>query len=209
MIFDENAGDNIKSHGTGDIHFNISRAGSVTMDGEYRIEQGDYLFTLANIFTKNFSIKPGGTIRWNGSPFDAVLDIDAQYKDLNAAPYNFLAEYVDKDESAKTESQKLTSVELSLKLNGALLKPDINFDLNFPQLNNTLKGYSESKLRILRQDQNELNKQVFGLIVFNAFLPSDIVNNDHGNLTRVFGRLPLGIIKVCRHGDDGFGHLFT
>ena len=176
MIFDENAGDNIKVHGTGDIHFNLSRTSGISMDGEYRIEQGDYLFTLAKIITKNFTIKPGGSIRWNGSPFDAVIDIDAQFKDLKATTYNFLAEYVDKDENAKSESQKLTNVDLSLKLTGSLVKPDINFDLNFPQLSNTLKSYVDSKLRVLQQDQNELNKQVFGLIALGGFLPTDVQN---------------------------------
>lgn len=176
MVLDENAGDNIRSHGTGDVHFNLSRTGSVTMDGEYRIEQGDYVFKLAKIVTKNFAIKQGGTIRWNGSPLDAAIDIDAQYKDLKATPYNFLAEYVDKDDNAKSESQKLTTVELSLKLSGPLGKPDINFDLNFPQLSNTLKSYADSKLRLLRQDQNELNKQVFGLIAVGGFLPTDVQN---------------------------------
>lgn len=54
-----------------------------------------------------------------------------------------------------------------------MLKPDINFDLNFPRLNPTLKNYTENQLRILRQDQNELNKQVFGLIVIGTFLPTN------------------------------------
>ncbi len=176
MILDESSGDNLRTHGTGDIHFNLNRAGSMTMDGEYQIERGDYLFSLAKIVTKNFALKSGGTIRWNGSPFDAVIDVDAQYKDLNAAPYNFLAEYVDKDDNAKSESQKLTPIELSLNLNGSLLKPDINFDLNFPQLTGTLKSYADSKLRILHQDANELNKQVFGLIALGGFLPTDVQN---------------------------------
>jgi hypothetical protein len=36
-----------------------------------------------------------------------------------------------------------------------------------------LKNYSDNKVRILRQDQNEMNRQVFGLIVIGQFLPSD------------------------------------
>ena len=78
------------------------------------------------------------------------------------------------DLQAKNESLKPTEIGLTLKLTGPLLKPDINFDLAFPRLSSNIKSYAESKLRILSSDQNELNRQVFGLIVLNTFLPSDI-----------------------------------
>ncbi|MCB0662874.1 MAG: translocation/assembly module TamB domain-containing protein, partial [Saprospiraceae bacterium] len=44
-------------------------------------------------------------------------------------------------------------------------------------LQGSLKNYAQSKLRILKQDQNELNRQVFGLIVAGQFLnPTNNVN---------------------------------
>jgi TamB, inner membrane protein subunit of TAM complex len=171
LIFDENAGDNIKSKGTGDIHLAVNRSGDMTMDGEYRIAKGDYLFTLLGVVNKNFTLKPGGTIRWNGDPLNANINIDAEYKGLNTSPYNFISEYVTSDNA---ESRKPTPIELTLNLSGVLQKPDINFGLGFPRLQSELKGYAENKVRLLKQDQNELNRQVFGLIVFNTFLPSDV-----------------------------------
>jgi TamB, inner membrane protein subunit of TAM complex len=174
LIFDENAGDNIKSRGNGNVFLSVNRNGEMKMTGEYRIEKGDYLFTLAKLINKNFALKRGGTIRWNGNPFDALIDIDAEYKDLSTAPFNFIAEYVDKDKNIEQESRKPTPVDLSLKLSGALMKPNIDYDLAFPRLTSDLKTYTENKLRLLRQDQNELNKQVFGLVVLGGFLPSDV-----------------------------------
>jgi hypothetical protein len=174
LIFDEIQGDNIKGTGTGDIRLAFNRAGEVKMNGEYRIEQGDYLFTLLRVINKKFDIQQGSTIRWNGSPFDATLNLNAKYKQLNAAPNNFIAEYVLNDIQAKNESLKPTEIDLTLKLTGALLKPDINFGLGFPRLSTNLKSYTESKLRLLSSDQNELNRQVFGLVAINTFLPSDI-----------------------------------
>lgn len=170
LIFDENAGDNIRARGFGNINLSFNRAGDMKMNGEYRIEQGDYLFTLLKVVNKNFTLKRGGTIRWTGDPFNANINIDAEYKALNTSPYNFIAEYVTQD---NTESRKPTNVELSLKLSGLLTNPDINFDLAFPRLTSELKSYTENKLRLLRQDQNELNRQVFGLVVFGTFLPAD------------------------------------
>ena len=177
LIFDEVAGDNIKSNGTGNIHIVIPRGEGLGMNGEYRIERGDYLFTLAGVISKNFVIRQGGFVRWNGNPLDATIDIDAQYKNLSTAPYNFVAEYVENDDQTKQESRKPTPVILSLKLNGALQHPDIEFDMAFPSLQGALKSYAESKLRLLKQDENELNRQVFGLIVVGGFLPSNLGNS--------------------------------
>ena len=178
LIFDEVAGDNIKSRGTGDFQIKIPRGGNVEMTGEYRIEQGDYLFTLFRVINKKFAIKRGGVIRWNGTPFDATMNLDAEYN-VTAAPYNFIAQYI-QNTSLEQESRKVTPIALALNLTGPLLKPDINFNMAFPNLQGQLKGYVESNLTVLRQDQNELNRQVFGLIALGGFLPtntSDIGGN--------------------------------
>jgi hypothetical protein len=174
LIFNEEAGDNIRANGTGDFHIAIPRSGGLLMDGEYRIEKGDYLFTLLKLVTKKFNIKRGSTIRWNGTPFDATINMNAEYRGLSTAPYNFIAEYLVSDESTRAECRKPTPVELTMNLTSALLKPDINFDINFPRLAGIAKTYTENRLRVLRQDPNELNRQVFGLIVVGGFLPSDV-----------------------------------
>jgi hypothetical protein len=178
LIFDEVAGDNIKSRGTGDLQIKIPRGGNVGMTGEYRIEQGDYLFTLLRVINKKFAIKRGGTIRWNGTPFDATMNLDAEYN-VTTAPYNFIAQYISTTNSGgstgslESESRKPTPIALNLNLTGQMLKPDINFNMAFPNLQGQMKGYVESKLSVLRQDQNELNRQVFGLIALGGFLPSN------------------------------------
>jgi hypothetical protein len=175
LIFDEVAGDNIKARGTGDLQIKIPRGGSVGMSGEYRIEQGDYLFTLLRVINKKFAIKRGGTIRWNGTPFDATMNLNAEYN-VTTAPYNFIAQYIadaGQTSDIQRESRKPTQVALNLNLTGQMLKPDINFNMAFPNTQGQLKGYVESKLSDLRQDQNELNRQVFGLIALGGFLPSN------------------------------------
>jgi hypothetical protein len=175
LIFDEVAGDNIKARGTGDMQLKIPRGGNVSMTGEYRIEQGDYLFTLLRVINKKFAIKRGGTIRWNGTPFDATMNLNAEYN-VTTAPYNFIAQYIADASSTsdiQRESRKPTPIALNLNLIGQMLKPDINFNMAFPNTQGQLKGYVESKLSDLRQDQNELNRQVFGLIALGGFLPSN------------------------------------
>jgi TamB, inner membrane protein subunit of TAM complex len=131
------------------------------------------LFTLVRVINKKFSIKRGGTIRWNGTPFDATMNLNAEYN-VTASPNNFIAQYIEASpQDVKTESRKPTPIALALNLTGQMLKPDINFNMAFPNLQGQLKGYVESKLSDLRQDQNELNRQVFGLIALGGFLPSN------------------------------------
>ncbi len=175
LPFDERVGDVIKGIGKGDIQLNITRTGEFSVFGNYEIDRGEYLFTYQNFINKPFRVKPGGTIAWTGDPYDARINVDAVYEGLRVPPSNFILEYLsDADSDLKRTAGISTNVDLSMELVGSLLKPDINFDIEFPQLDPKLRGYVDGKLRLLRDDKNELNRQVFGLIVLGNFLPSDI-----------------------------------
>lgn len=171
LIFDERAGDIIKGTGTGNLQLQVFRNGDIKMYGDYEIEKGEYLFTLVNFVNKPFVVKKGGTIRWEGDPFGAIIDIEAQYDGLNTSVYNFIIEYLNSDQS-KGEARSPTDVGLTMILSGPMLQPEINFDITFPTLAGEIKNYTDSKLRLVRQDQNELNRQVFGLLVIGGFLPN-------------------------------------
>ena len=85
---------------------------------------------------------------------------------------------------ASPDDQRLagqnTEVDLQLKLGGSLYKPEIRFDLSFPNLTGDIANFADSKLRLLRNNELELNGQVLGLIVFNSFLPSNRVADVFG-----------------------------
>ncbi|MEO0041064.1 MAG: hypothetical protein RL329_512 [Bacteroidota bacterium] len=174
LIFDEVAGDNIKAWGTGDLQLTFERGGEMEMKGQYNIVKGDYLFTLLRVVNKNFAIKEGGFIKWNGSPFDAQISIDAAYKGLTTSPHNLISEYVNGSDELKREANKPTPVDLTLRLQGAMLKPDVSFEVGFPKLTGQLKSFVDNKVRTLRQEPNELNRQMFGLVMVGSFLPPDI-----------------------------------
>ncbi|MEZ4992712.1 MAG: translocation/assembly module TamB domain-containing protein [Saprospiraceae bacterium] len=175
IIFDELAGDIIRGSGRGNIRILVPRGSDFQMYGDYVIEKGNYLFTLYNVVNKDFRIRQGGIIRWNGDPFEAQISLAAEYQDLKTPVANFIQEYLLNASSAvKQDASNSTDVNLILKLQGDLLHPVIDFDIIFPDLKGELETYAENKLRLLRQDQNELNRQVFGLIVVGQFLPSDL-----------------------------------
>jgi hypothetical protein len=60
-----------------------------------------------------------------------------------------------------------------MHLKGDLMKPNLSFDMQFPNLTSRIKSLADNKLRMLNQDQNELTRQVFGLVVVGSFLPSN------------------------------------
>ncbi|MCB0609358.1 MAG: translocation/assembly module TamB domain-containing protein [Lewinellaceae bacterium] len=175
IVFNEQTGDVIKGSGRGDIRIITPRGADFQMYGDYTIEEGNYLFTLYNVVNKDFRIKRGGQIRWSGDPFGAQIQLEAEYKDLRTSLAGFIQEYLlSAGEDVRQQASKQTEVALTLRLQGDLLKPIITFDLGFPDLRGQLQTYAENKLRLLKQDPNEMNRQVFGLIVVGQFLPSDL-----------------------------------
>jgi hypothetical protein len=185
IIFDEQAGDKIRGRGEGSINLKVPRFGTIEMIGDYIIEDGEYLFTLFNnIVNKPFKVKRGGTINWSGDPLNADINLEAIYTTRTALSA-LLSEYFDGASTVDLETlaRKSTQVDLLMFLTGKLLSPEINFDINFPNAPNELRSFVESKMNILRFNQNELNRQVFGLMVVGSFLPSgnDALNGRAGN----------------------------
>ncbi|MEM1323547.1 MAG: translocation/assembly module TamB domain-containing protein [Bacteroidota bacterium] len=171
LVFDERAGDIIKGQGRGAVQMFISRSGNISMFGDYEIETGEYLFTLYNFINKPFIVNQGGNIRWTGDPYNATIDFVAEYKGLKTSMFNLLVEYLNTDE-LRAEARNSTDVDLKMSLNGQLLQPNISFDIGFPSIDGQIKSFTDSKMRIVRRDPNELNRQVFGLLVIGSFLPS-------------------------------------
>ncbi len=174
IIFDEQAGDILRGRGSGDIRIIVSRDGNFEMFGNYLIEAGEYLFTMLNVVNKPFVVDKGGIIHWTGDPFNAEINLKARYLGLTASIANFIPEYLIQVDADTRQAARLpTEVDLFMILSGKLLQPDISFDLAFPNLHGELKTYAENKLRIIRQDPNEMNRQVFGLIVMGEFIPAN------------------------------------
>ena len=178
LIFDEKAGDILRGRGRGNLRILLPRAQEFQMYGEITVSSGNYLFTLYDVINKDFRIRPGGKINWNGDPLNAQIDISAEYKDLKTSLTTFIQEYlVNAPPEEQLQAKQATDVNLILGLEGDLFTPEISFDIGFPNLQGVMSNLTENKLNLLRKEQNEMNKQVFGLIVLGQFLPSDLSFN--------------------------------
>ncbi len=182
LIFDEQAGDIIKGRGVGDIKLTINREGEFKMYGNYNIRRGEYMFTLLNWVNKPFTVTDGGTITWYGDPYGAQISLDATYEE-NTPVYNLIRDEIQllggDDSDAANAAKRPTKTIVTMHLKGDLMTPSISFNVDFPNIANEIKSVTENKLRLLRQDQSELNRQVFGLVVVGSFLPpgGDFIQN--------------------------------
>ena len=181
LIFNEAKGDIIRGTGRGNMKIDITREGDFEIFGNYEIEQGQYLFTVALLpVAKPFVVQRGGSIRWTGDPVNATLDMTANYR-ARTPIEQFINEYLTLASTADINlARQNTEVDLKLKLGGTLYKPEIKFDLAFPNLTGDVANFAESKLRSIRSNELELNGQAMGLIVFNSFLPSNRVSDAFG-----------------------------
>jgi len=127
-------------------------------------QEGDYLFTLQNVINKKFNIKRGGTILWNGEPYDANVDFEAIYNlktSLNSLVID-TTYYTNKD-----YYKKRIPVECQVYLTEKLMNPNIKFDINLP----TADEEAKTLIKTAINTEEKLNKQFLSLLVLNSFMP--------------------------------------
>lgn len=167
IVFDPTIGDVLKTTGNGNIKIDMDQDGTINLLGEYNITKGSYLFTLGGVFNKNFLLSQGGSIKWNGSPYDAVININAVYN-LKTSLNELLAS----TNSLMDRSTKVP-VECILNLSDNITNPLVKFDINFPSLDSQTRSFIQS----LFASQDEINKQMFSLLMLNKFYKPDYMNS--------------------------------
>ncbi len=165
IIFDEAVGDVMKGRGQGHLSMGISKLSTFDMYGQIEIVSGNYLFTLANLINKDFSVQPGGTISWYGDPYNAELKLAAIYK-VNASLSDILAD-------ANQTGQRVP-VDLLMNLTGKMLNPNVAFDIKLPSADPMTK----SRFEAIMSNEQEKNRQAFSLLVLRQFMsPPNIVKS--------------------------------
>ncbi len=167
LFFDAQFGDIIRGQGSGDLNLEIAPDGSFNMYGDYLIESGEYLFSLQNIINKRFRIDQGSSIRWTGDINDADVDLRAVYR-LRTSLYDLLTGG-GLDNEMVNQFRRRVPVETVLILEDKLFNPSITFDIDVPGGDDNTRELIE---REITTDQ-EMNRQVFSLLVLNRFMPRD------------------------------------
>lgn len=153
-------GEKLEGEGYGTIQFSMDNIGVINMRGTYTVSGGYYNFVLQNIINRKFNLEPGGTIVWEGDPYNADINLTTQYE--TRAP---LQPFFPLDVSGVYS--KRFPVDCDLDLSGKLTSPDITFQIELPTVDNDTKQVVESYL----SNGDELTTQVFSLLIISSFMP--------------------------------------
>jgi hypothetical protein len=170
FLIDKRLGDMIKGRGTGDIRILYDENERFFLNGQYTIKSGLYVFSLPgiNLLTKKITLTEGGKITWVGDPYDANLALSGKIE-KRISP----AQLMVGSGSASSTNYPPTLIVSVLNINGSLMKPQIGFDLQAPELAVSAGSNSDvnAVIQRIRQDKDETMRQAIALLIFGNFLP--------------------------------------
>ena len=181
IVIDPATGDNLQVSGDANLQMDINPNGRITLSGNYEITGGHYEMSLYNLVSRKFEINPGSRITWNGDPMDASLDIQAIYKVETGASELMSAQLTGSNNEALSQYQQQLPFLVYLNVKGELLRPEISFTLDMPEnQRGAFGGNVYSRVLQINDQEDELNKQVFSLLVLNRFFPSSGSDGSNG-----------------------------
>ena len=184
IIIDESTGDNLRVVGDGDFNLSIEPNGRIGLSGKYELSGGHYEANLFNLVKRRFEIAEGSTISWSGDPYDAELDVSAIYN-IKTSVSPLMATRTSAEATGLEASyQQRLPFQVYINVEGELLTPEITFNLDMPEgERGSLSGTVYSQVQQLNSQEEELNKQVFSLLVLNRFFPSSGSDGSNGGPT--------------------------
>ncbi|HNP49782.1 MAG TPA: translocation/assembly module TamB domain-containing protein, partial [Bacteroidia bacterium] len=114
---------------------------------------------LQNLINKKFIVDPGSRITWAGNPYDATVDLSAIYVVYTSSLYKIIPD---------STYKRRIPVDTRLLLTNKLMNPTINYEINVRGVDATEQTY----IRSILNSEQEISKQMFGLLVFNQFIPT-------------------------------------
>jgi len=161
----------IDVRGSGLINMGIDTRGEYSMYGQYVMDNGDFMFNFENILKKNFEIQKGGHINFNGSPYDADIDLQAVYKvKTSMAGLPVPEQY----------KNNRVNVDCIINLSSNLYNPDIKFSIALPDANDELKRQVFSLIDT--SNAIEMNQQMISLLVLNTFSSTSGISSSGASL---------------------------
>ena len=206
IIMDPIAGDYISGKGTGNIRTEFYNKGDVKMFGSYRISQGVYKFSLQEVIRKDFIIKDGSTITFNGAPLNATLDIQAGYL-VNSASLNDLV-----PDAGNYVNQTNIKVNCLMALTGQLTSPDIKMSLELPNERDEVQALVRNYI----PTDEQMNMQILYLLGIGKFYtPENVDATGNSNMmssvlsSTLSGQLNNALSQIIDSNNWNFGTNFS
>lgn len=159
IILDRESGHAMRGKGAGFITMEINTLGKFNMWGDFQAYEGEYNFKYGGLIDKKFVVKKYGTIRWDGNPMNAILDLQAIYH-TEANPSVIIDNSI---------INRKVPTDVAIVLNGSLSNPEVDFDINFPTVSSVVKSELDYKL----SDRDTRERQAMALLATGSFFSSD------------------------------------
>ena len=186
IIIDQETGDNFEVFGDGEFDFTMNPTGRMNLSGVYNVAGGHYEMNLYNLVNRRFELAPESRVSWSGDPFDAKLDIKAVYNVKASASALMAPISSGADPSVKNKYKQVLPFSVYLNIDGELTKPVIAFDLDMPEdEQGAIGGQVYGRLQQINSQEDELNRQVFSLLVLNRFYPEPGSDGSAGGFATV------------------------
>lgn len=160
IIFNEALGDEIYGRTKGHLDLVINDFERFEMNGGLEVIEGHYNLALSGLIQRRFDVDPGGTITWLGDPYGGEMDLTARHT-VRTRLDNLLP--------GTSDLPGRVPVDLKLDLQGALLRPDISFDVEVPRASPQLQALVDNALF----DEDEKNRQAISLLALGQFISPD------------------------------------
>ena len=177
MIIDERTNDNLRIQGQADLSMIMNPNGDISLSGRYEVRSGHYELNLFGLVSRRFTLAEGSTVIWTGNMMDANLNITAIYNVRTSPAELMQAQLSGTDTQTRSQFRQVLPFMVYLKIDGEMLQPEISFELDMAEQDRgAFDGNVYSMIQQVNQREDELNKQVFSLLVLNQFFP--MVGND-------------------------------
>lgn len=174
IVMDPAAGDRLQINGNGSFNYDVNPSGKMTLTGRYEITDGSYNLTLYNVVKRQFLLDKGSSISWTGDIYNADIDLKGHLA-VRTSPYALIgSQAATASDEQQAQYKNPLDFNVFLIMQQKLMAPQISFDIELDEKNKgAMDGIVDAKLAELREQEGEMNKQVFALMVFGAFIAAD------------------------------------
>jgi len=195
----------IDATGNGNMKIGTSNNTAFSLIGNYVINNGRFQLNFKDLVTRNFDLKKGGTIDFNGDPLNGRIDATGAYS-VKAALATLGVE-VDSTTSVSTN----VNVECLIHLKNALLNPTITFGMNLP---NASEDVQQTVFALVdTTNQAVMQQQVLSLLLLGTFTYAG--NTANNNSTDYLSAITANLlfkqlsVDITDNVNVGFRYLAT
>ena len=144
-----------------DLRIRTGLGNQFTINGDYTLTSGEFKFSALDVVTREFTIRDGSSIRFNGEIMDSDLNVTGLY--TTKASLSTLLSGMAAAETTRRQ------VDCLIEITDKLRNPKIKFDIEIPQLDPGTEGLVTSALNT----EDKMMKQFLYLLIANSFLPNE------------------------------------